>query len=123
MRTVLGLRMVRVHEVKDMLTCFGDDSMRPVWGHVTSGRRKFGHLPLLLFSLAAFAMSSSDPSSSQSPTEYLKTATFSRSEGLPVSPDSAVTASDLLMATYDRARLHPLAQIGDKLDYLLLDDE
>ncbi|KIL65551.1 hypothetical protein M378DRAFT_161871 [Amanita muscaria Koide BX008] len=70
-------------------------------------------------------MSSSDysSSSSQSPTDILKNATFSRSEGPPVSPDSAVTASDLLMATYDPARLHPLAQIGDKLDYLLLDDE
>ncbi|KAM6496861.1 Tim17 domain containing protein [Amanita muscaria] len=70
-------------------------------------------------------MSNSDysSSSSQSPTDILKNATFSRSEGPPVSPDSAVTASDLLMATYDPARLHPLAQIGDKLDYLLLDDE
>ncbi|KAF8629054.1 hypothetical protein AX15_003554 [Amanita polypyramis BW_CC] len=68
-------------------------------------------------------MSHSDPSSSQSPTDYLNNATFSRTEGPEVSPDSAVTASDLLMAAYDPARLHPLAQIGDKLDYLLLDDE
>ncbi|KAF8630747.1 hypothetical protein AX17_005342 [Amanita inopinata Kibby_2008] len=68
-------------------------------------------------------MSHPDPSSSQSPTDYLKNATFSRSEGPTVSPESAVTASDLLMATYDPARLHPLAQIGDKLDYLLLEDE
>ncbi|KAF8740012.1 hypothetical protein AX14_009132 [Amanita brunnescens Koide BX004] len=68
-------------------------------------------------------MAQSDPSSPQSPTDYLKNATFSRTEGPSVSPDSAVTASDLLMAAYDPARLHPLAQIGDKLDYLLLDDE
>jgi hypothetical protein len=27
------------------------------------------------------------------------------------------------MAAYDPARLHPLAELGDKLDYLLLDDD
>ena len=37
--------------------------------------------------------------------------------------DYAVTASDLLMAAYDPAKLHPLAELGDKLDYLLLDDD
>ncbi|KAK2465652.1 hypothetical protein APHAL10511_002196 [Amanita phalloides] len=68
-------------------------------------------------------MSQSNPSSSQNPTDYLKNATFSRPDGPPVSQDSAVTASDLLMAAYDPARLHPLAQIGDKLDYLVLDDD
>ena len=72
--------------------------------------------------LLSFVMSQTD-SSPQSPTDYLKNATFSRTEGPSVSPDSAVTASDLLLAAYDPARLHPLAQIGDKLDYLLLDDE
>ncbi|KAL9713778.1 Mitochondrial import inner membrane translocase subunit tim23 [Leucoagaricus gongylophorus] len=34
----------------------------------------------------------------------------------------APTANDLL-AAYDPARLHPLAGLGDKLDYLLLDDD
>ncbi|PFH51044.1 hypothetical protein AMATHDRAFT_59977 [Amanita thiersii Skay4041] len=68
-------------------------------------------------------MSQSDSSTPPSPTEFLKSATFSRTEGPAVSPENAVTASDLLMATYDPARLHPLAQIGDKLDYLLLDDD
>ncbi|KAF8343457.1 Tim17/Tim22/Tim23/Pmp24 family-domain-containing protein [Amanita rubescens] len=65
-------------------------------------------------------MSQSDPSSSQNPTDFLNNVQFST--GSPVSPDSAVTASDLL-AAYDPAKLHPLAQIGDKLDYLLLDEE
>lgn len=37
--------------------------------------------------------------------------------------DHAVTASDLLLAAYDPAKLHPLAELGDKLDYLLLDDD
>ncbi|KAJ3515986.1 hypothetical protein NLJ89_g1406 [Agrocybe chaxingu] len=63
-----------------------------------------------------------DASSSQSPSEILKTATFSRSND-SLSPEHAVTASDLLMAAYDPAKLHPLADLGDKLDYLLLDDE
>jgi len=27
------------------------------------------------------------------------------------------------MAAYDPAKLHPLAELGDKLDYLLLDDD
>jgi len=37
--------------------------------------------------------------------------------------EEPVTASDLLMAAYDPARLHPLADLSDKLDYLLLDDD
>lgn len=36
----------------------------------------------------------------------------------------SVTASDLLNASsFDPARLHPMAGIGNKLDYLLLDDD
>ncbi|PPQ63383.1 hypothetical protein CVT24_005648 [Panaeolus cyanescens] len=66
--------------------------------------------------------SSSPQAGSSSPTDILNTATFSRSE-LPTSPENAVTASDLLMAAYDPAKLHPLADLGDKLDYLLLEDD
>ena len=33
-----------------------------------------------------------------------------------------MTANDLLLAAYDPAKLHPLAQLGDSLDYLVLDD-
>ncbi|EJT96589.1 Tim17-domain-containing protein [Dacryopinax primogenitus] len=42
-----------------------------------------------------------------------------------VSPASeALTATDLLSAgSFDAARLHPMAQLGDKLDYLLLEDD
>ena len=61
-------------------------------------------------------------SSSQNTTEFLQNSSFSRSDSSPV-PDHAVTASDLLMAAYDPAKLHPLAELGDKLDYLLLDDD
>ncbi|KAG8927966.1 Mitochondrial import inner membrane translocase subunit tim23 [Tulasnella sp. 419] len=61
-------------------------------------------------------------SDNEDATKYLKHAQFSRGDG-PSSPD-AVTASDLLnTAAFDPSRLHPMAAIGDKLDYLLLDDE
>ena len=66
---------------------------------------------------------SSQASSSRDATDYLRSATFSKSEGTTISPENAVTASDLLLGSYDPAKLHPLADIGDKLDYLLLDDD
>ena len=66
--------------------------------------------------------SNSQPSSSQDPTEYLRNASFSRSEGSAPLPES-VSASDVLMGAYDPARLHPLAGLGDQLDYLMLDDD
>ncbi|KAG8727530.1 Mitochondrial import inner membrane translocase subunit tim23, partial [Ceratobasidium sp. 414] len=54
---------------------------------------------------------------------YLRGASFSRGEGSAL-PQAAVTASDLLNATsFDPSRLHPMAGLGDKLDYLSLDDE
>jgi import inner membrane translocase subunit TIM23 len=64
-----------------------------------------------------------EASPSQDPADYLRSASFSRSDGPTTSPDNAVTASDLLMAAYDPAKLHPLADLGDKLDYLLLEDD
>ncbi|KAJ8522724.1 hypothetical protein ONZ45_g732 [Pleurotus djamor] len=66
--------------------------------------------------------SSQSASSSQDPSSLLKNAAFSRPEG-SAAPQDAITASDLLMASYDPAKLHPLAQLGDKLDYLLLEDD
>ena len=60
---------------------------------------------------------------SQNTTEFLQNASFSRSDSSPVPSDHAVTASDLLLGAYDPAKLHPLAELGDKLDYLLLDDD
>ncbi|THU91502.1 Tim17-domain-containing protein [Dendrothele bispora CBS 962.96] len=66
--------------------------------------------------------SQNEASSSKGPTEYLRTASFSRSNG-PALPADAVTANDLLMGAYDPAKLHPLADLGDKLDYLLLEDD
>lgn len=58
--------------------------------------------------------------------QFLRSASFTRGEGssstAPYIPD-AVTASDLLNGSaLDPARLHPMAQIGDTLDYILLDD-
>lgn len=73
--------------------------------------------------MSADKSASSQASSSRDPAEYLRSATFSKSEGAPVSPENAVTASDLLLGSYDPAKLHPLADLGDKLDYLLLDDD
>ncbi|KAF9477770.1 Tim17-domain-containing protein [Pholiota conissans] len=66
--------------------------------------------------------SANDASSSQNVSDVLKTASFSRSDS-GTAPDQVVTATDLLMAAYDPAKLHPLADLGDKLDYLLLDDD
>ncbi|TFK25594.1 mitochondrial import inner membrane translocase subunit tim23 [Coprinopsis marcescibilis] len=63
-----------------------------------------------------------EASSSKSATDYLQNAQFQRPDLPPVS-ETPVTSSDLLLAAYDPTRLHPLAEIGDKLDYLLLDDE
>ena len=58
-------------------------------------------------------------------TTFLKNASFNtRGEGSSSMQVDAVTASDLLNATaFDPSKLHPMAAIGDKLDYLLLDDE
>ncbi|GBE85074.1 Tim17/Tim22/Tim23/Pmp24 family-domain-containing protein [Sparassis latifolia] len=64
----------------------------------------------------------SSGSSSQDPTSVLRGATFTRSEGSPV-PSDAVTASDVLLGSFDPARLHPLAGLEDKLDYLQLEDD
>jgi len=54
---------------------------------------------------------------------YLRSASFTKGEGSS-SLGEAVTASDLLSAgSFDPATLHPMAAIGDKLDYLLLEDD
>ncbi|KAF9447517.1 Tim17-domain-containing protein [Macrolepiota fuliginosa MF-IS2] len=58
-----------------------------------------------------------------SSSDILRAADFSTSGTTSSSPEHAPTANDLLMAAYDPAKLHPLAGLGDKLDYLLLDDD
>jgi mitochondrial import inner membrane translocase subunit TIM23 len=68
-------------------------------------------------------MSSQRASSSQDTTDVLKTATFTHSDNAAPVPENAVTASDLLLGAYDPTKLHPLAGIEDKLDYLLLEDD
>jgi mitochondrial import inner membrane translocase subunit TIM23 len=57
-------------------------------------------------------------------TSFLRNASFNtKGEGSSAQVD-AVTASDLLnTGAFDPSKLHPMAAIGDKLDYLLLDDE
>lgn len=65
----------------------------------------------------------SSPSPENATTDYLRSASFSRGDGPVLNPDSALTASDLFQAAADPTRLHPLAELGDKLDYLLLDDD
>jgi hypothetical protein len=73
--------------------------------------------------LLLLSMSSTDSASgSQDPTSFLRSATFTR-DGPAVSVENAVTANDLLLGAYDPAKLHPLAQLGDQLDYLVLDDD
>ena len=76
-------------------------------------------VPLIVMSAAN---SQPEASTSTSASEYLQNAQFQRSE-LGASADAPVTSTDLLLAAYDPTKLHPLADIGDKLDYLLLDDE
>ncbi|CAE6482252.1 unnamed protein product [Rhizoctonia solani] len=69
--------------------------------------------------------SSSDASSTSrdDAAAYLRNASFSRGDN-SASPGTAMTAADLLNATsFDPSRLHPMAGISDKLDYLALDDE
>lgn len=62
-------------------------------------------------------MASRDSQTSASPLDYQD----GRNGATPV--DSPVTANDLLSGAYDPTRLHPLAQLGDQLDYLVLDDD
>jgi hypothetical protein len=94
-------------------------------GHVTRINRSlkiYVHL-LSSFLVLYYVVVCRASSSSQNTTEFLQNANFLRSDSSQVPPDHAVTASDLIMAAYDPAKLHPLAELGDKLDYLLLDDD
>lgn len=80
---------------------------------------------LLAFWVYLTDMSSSNTSSSSSQdntSSFLREATFSRPDATSASGD-AVTASDLLLGSYDPSRLHPMAGLSDTLDYLTLDDE
>lgn len=56
-------------------------------------------------------------------TAFLRSASFSRGQTAPPATE-AVTAADLLNASsFDATKLHPMAQLGDSLDYLVLDDD
>lgn len=62
-----------------------------------------------------------EPANPQTSTSVAQGVTFSKPENAPI--PELVTATDVLAGAYDASRLHPLAGIGDKLDYLLLDDD
>lgn len=56
-------------------------------------------------------------------TAFLREASFSRGNAAGATAE-AVTASDLFNASsFDPAKLHPMAQLGDSLDYLVLEDD
>jgi len=65
------------------------------------------------------SMSTKDPQNSSSVSQ--EDVSYQSSHHGP-SVDTPVTANDLLSGSYDPTRLHPLAQLGDQLDYLVLDD-
>ncbi|KAH7913077.1 Tim17/Tim22/Tim23/Pmp24 family-domain-containing protein [Hygrophoropsis aurantiaca] len=66
--------------------------------------------------------SSNGASGSQDPTSFIRSASFSTNTPTPAA-DTPVNANDFLLGAYDPAKLHPLAQLGDNLDYLVLEDD
>lgn len=64
----------------------------------------------------------SQNSTPQDASSVLRTATFTHAPDTS-SPETSVTASDFLLGAYDPAKLHPMAGLEDKLDYLLLEDD
>lgn len=65
----------------------------------------------------------SKEASPQDSKALLENASFSHSPSPTNASDGPVTASDFLLGAYDPAKLHPMAGLEDKLDYLLLDDD
>ena len=63
------------------------------------------------------------PSSSQDPASVLRSASFSLGQSSIKGNDSAVTATDVFNASFDPSRLHPLADLKDDLEYLMLEDD
>ena len=72
-------------------------------------------------------MASSNPSASShddDATSFLRGATFSTGQSSPIPFQDVPSANDLLNpSNFDPAKLHPMSGLGDKLDYLLLDDD
>lgn len=56
-------------------------------------------------------------------SSVLENASFTHSPTAPNASDTPVTANDFLLGAFDPAKLHPMAGLEDKLDYLLLDDD
>jgi len=75
-------------------------------------------------SLLDFVRDKRTPEPTRTPQTSTSIATgvsFAKPENITV-PD-VVTATDVLAGAYDPSKLHPLAAIGDSLDYLVLDDD
>ena len=63
-----------------------------------------------------------DPANTQDTSDLLKNVHFPSHQSSDTFAE-APTASDLLSASYDPAKLHPMASLGEQLDYLVLDDD
>jgi hypothetical protein len=120
MRTAGILRAARV-ETQNAISIVLSNKKNDTGGHVT--RTAFENLRAFSSVMSSSTSTDRPSQASQNTTEVLQNASFSRSDGSSVPPDHVVTASDLLLGAYDPAKLHPLAELGDKLDYLLLDDD
>ena len=70
----------------------------------------------------ASSSSNTQQNGSEDPTAFLKTASFTMN-GSSANTDQPVTASGLLSGGFDPSRLHPLADISDQLEFLVLDDD
>ncbi|KAI0319627.1 Tim17-domain-containing protein [Amylostereum chailletii] len=73
--------------------------------------------------MSSSSTSQNQATSSQDPTAFLKQAELSTRDAPGAPMPESVTASDLLLGAYDPAKLHPLAGLGDQVDYLLLEDD
>jgi hypothetical protein len=81
-------------------------------------RRRQLHFPGLIMSSVG---NQNDPYAAPATTDLLKSAKFAKSGA---APDAApVNTADLLTAAYDPSKLHPLAGLGDQVDYLMLEDD
>lgn len=76
---------------------------------------------------SASAPAPTENASAQDATSVLRNASFSRGSSPSSSPYSTpdeLSASDVLAGgAFDVSKLHPMAQLGDSVDYLVLEDE
>lgn len=92
----------------------------PTWAHNFCRERL---APVVVTNMSSSDSQQNQGSSSQDTTSYLRSAPFSSGLNSSTSNDNAVTASDVLTGAFDPARLHPMADLRDNLEYLMLDDD